>query len=232
MNKDELKTLFDQQAVNYDQQWQKMSPINTGLHFFLNTIFAKLPQHAHFLCIGVGTGKELIYLAQQFPDWHFTAVEPSSQMLNVCRQEVEKAGFSTRCTFHEGYLETLELEQRYDAASCLLVSHFILNVDERIAFFKQIADKLKPHGLLVSSDLAFDKQSASYDDSLNLWLSIMSMAEVSNDEINKIKAAYNNDVAVLAPTQVANIIETGGFDSPLQFYQAGMIHAFLAKRAN
>ena len=34
MNKDELKLVFDQQAVNSDQQWKRMAPINNGISFY------------------------------------------------------------------------------------------------------------------------------------------------------------------------------------------------------
>ena len=38
-------------------------------------------------------------------------------------------------------------------------------------------------------------------------------------------------IAVLPPKAVAAIIESGGFEAPVQFFQAGLIHASFAKRA-
>ena len=43
--------------------------------------------------------------------------------------------------------------------------------------------------------------------------------------------AYANDVGVLAPGRIASIIEPGGFRLPVQFFQAGLIHAWLSRRA-
>lgn len=37
-------------------------------------------------------------------------------------------------------------------------------------------------------------------------------------------AGYANDVAVLPPETVASIIKSGGFESSVQFFQAGLIH--------
>ncbi len=244
MNKDEVKQLFDQQALNYDNQWRRMAPINNGLYFFLESIFSVLPVDANILCVGAGTGKELLHLAQCFPKWRFTVVEPSGEMINICRNEIEKAGFTARCDFHEGYLDTLPKSQNesqsetesekgqepFHGATCFLVSQFILNENARSDFFKQIATKLKPGGLLVSSDLAADIHSKNYENLLELWLTTMSVSEVSAEAIQSVKAAYSKDVAVLPPNKVAEIIKSGGFDTPIQFYQAGMIHAFLSKR--
>jgi tRNA (cmo5U34)-methyltransferase len=38
-------------------------------------------------------------------------------------------------------------------------------------------------------------------------------------------------VAVLPPQDVRDIITLGGFDSPVLFFQAGLIHAWYAKRS-
>jgi hypothetical protein len=44
-------------------------------------------------------------------------------------------------------------------------------------------------------------------------------------------ADRRRDVAVLPPEEVAGIISAGGFDSPIQFLQTGLIRAWSARRA-
>lgn len=78
MHQDEIKALFDQQAASYDTQWAKSAPIRSCLHFLLGSMFTDLPTNARILCVGVGTGDELVYLASKNPGWRFTAVEPLS----------------------------------------------------------------------------------------------------------------------------------------------------------
>ena len=84
MHQDEIKTLFDKQAANYDAQWAKTAPINDCLHFLLESLFTSLPADARILCVGVGTGAELGHLAKKNLGWRFTAVEPSGSMLDIC----------------------------------------------------------------------------------------------------------------------------------------------------
>lgn len=231
MNKEELNTLFDQQAPNYDQQWKKMAPINDGLYFFLEPIFEKLHDESRVLCVGAGTGKEIIFLAEKFPNWTFTVVEPSSVMMKFCREAIERNNLKSRCFFHEGYLDSLTIKESHNAATCFNVSHFFLDEGKRRAFFTQIANKLTPEGILVNSDLASDTTSNEYHELLETWLTAMAQSDLSEDNIKKMKAAYAKDVAILPPKQVASIIASGGFDFPIQFYQAGLIHAFFAKRS-
>lgn len=228
MQPEEIKEIFDQQAATYDQQWARMAAINNGLYFLMESVLASLPKAAHILCVGAGTGKELIYLAERFPQWLFTAVEPSAAMLNVCRQRVEERGMLNRCFFHEGYLDSLPGREKYNAATCFLVSQFILEEPVRVGFFREIADRLTTDGVLVSADLASGADSATYPALMLAWMNMMAGADISVEKQNKMKAAYAKDVAILPPQQIASLIQAAGFDMPVQFYQAGLIHAWFA----
>lgn len=231
MHQDEIKALFDQQAASYDMQWAKTASIRNCLHLLLGSLFAELPADARILCIGVGTGDELIYLASQNPGWRFTAVEPSGPMLDVCRQRAEKEGVASRCIFHEGYLNSLPAIELHDAATCFLVSQFILEENERARFFSEIAEQLKPSGVLASSDLASDVESLEYEVLLHAWMNMMSAADISPEAVERMRKVYANDVGVLPPAKVMSIIESGGFELPVQFFQAGLIHAWMSRRA-
>lgn len=94
-----------------------------------------------------------------------------------------------------------------------------------------IAERLKPHEILASSDLASDVQSPEYDVLLRAWMNMMSAADISPEAMERMRRAYANDVGVLPPAKIASIIKSGGFELPVQFFQAGLIHAWLSKRA-
>jgi tRNA (cmo5U34)-methyltransferase len=152
-------------------------------------------------------------------------------MLEVCRKRAEKEGFAARCYFHEGYLESLSATGEFDAATCFLVSQFILDQQARSEFFREISRKLKLRGVLASSDLASDVKSSEYEVLLRAWMNMMAGADISPEGIDRMRKAYANDVGVLPPSRVASIIESGGFESPVQFFQTGLIHAWLSTRS-
>jgi tRNA (cmo5U34)-methyltransferase len=231
MRDEEIKALFDQQAAGYDRQWAGMTPIREALYLLLDALFVGLPADARILCVGAGTGAEIAHLGERFPGWRFTALDPSGAMLDVCRQRAERGGFAHRCDYHEGYLETLAANQDYDGATCFLVSQFLTDVQARIGFFRQIAQRLKPGGLLANADLASDTQSPAYEVLLPSWMTLMSSAGVDAQMLERARAAYARDVAVLPAAQVADIIQTGGFTEPTQFFQAGLMHGWVCQRA-
>lgn len=232
MQKEKISAIFDQQASTYDQKWSKLAPINSALHLLTGSVLSELPENARLLCVGAGTGAEIIYLAGKFPGWHFTAVEPARAMLDVLRGRVEELGFSDRCTFHADYLDSLPASEPFHAATAFLVSQFILETPARIGFFQGIADRLRPDGILVSSDLASDLVSPEGSDLLEVWARVMSGGGISPDEVARFRQAYTHDVAVVSPASVCQIIAQGGFASPIPFFQAGLIHASYARRAS
>ena len=231
MEREELRKVFDQKcASGYDQQWSKLAPFRDALHLLMGAVLAELRADARILCVGVGTGPELINLAQRFPGWRFVAVEPSAPMLDVCRRKADECGIAARCEFHEGYLETLPIGEEFDAATSLLVSQFILDRNARTGFFRGIADRLRAGGYLINADLASDAGPEAYQSLLDVWFRVMRSGDLTPEAIEKMRAAYDRDVALIPPGEVGEIIAAGGFDAPIQFLQTGLIRAWYARR--
>lgn len=215
-------------AASYDQSFAKLAPMKDALHLLTRLVFAELPVDARILCVGAGTGAELIYLAEAFPQWQFTAVEPSAPMLDICRQRAEELGIAARCTFHEGYIDSLPPAQAFDAATAILVSQFILQAEQRRDFFRHIAKQLRPNGLLVSADLSVDKSSANYPALFDRWVQAWRHTGMAADALENQRAAFDRYVAVLAPADIETMIGSSGFDMPVRFFQTFMIHGWYA----
>lgn len=223
---------FDEEhAKNYDDRFAKLAPFRDSLHLLMSAIFADLPADARILCVGAGTGLELVSLAQKHPGWHFTAVDPSGPMLEVCRRRAQELGIASRCDFHTGYLDSLPSTQPYDAATSILVSQFVLDRQLRTSFFRGIAERLKPNGILVSADLSSGDSPEAYEKLLEVWLRLMTQADLSADQVENLRTAYSRNVAVLPIQEVSDIIASGGFETPNLFLQTGLIHAWYAERS-
>lgn len=219
-------------AATYDQRYAKLAPMRDVLHLLISAILADLPAEARILCVGAGTGQELIYLARKFPRWRFAVVEPSAPMLDVCRRKAAECGIADRCDFHEGYLESLPHSEAFDAATSLLVSQFILSPESRAGFFRDIAGRLRPGGALATADLASDTASATYRSLLDVWIRLMRETGSPPEQLERLRVTYGKDVAVLPVEQVGSIIASAGFETPVLFLQTGLIHAWYARRSS
>ncbi len=214
--------VFDEKfAAVYDEKVDLWTASREALFSLMRLILADLPPDARFLGVGAGTGTELIALAQTFPGWHFTAVEPAPAMLDICRHKVEQSGLASRFTFHQGFLDALPASKPFDGATCLLVSHFFAQSQERSQFFAQIASRLRPQGILISSDLVLGMAPGVFQNLREPWLRM-------------VKSPHWNpgDVAALTPPEVEAIIAAGGFETPTLFFQTLLIHAWFSRRAN
>ena len=230
-SQDPAKVFDEKHAADYDRRFARVAPMRDALHLLVGALFSELPADARLLCVGAGTGSEILYLAEKRPGWRFVAVEPSSGMVNAARQRAEQHGYAERCRFHTGYLETLPDDAPFDGATALLVSQFLLDTEERVRFFRDIAGRLRPGGLLASSDLAADTAATSYPDLLALWLRTLAAADLSPERLQQMRAAYDRDVAILPPEQVAALIAAAGFTPPVRLYQAGLITAWYTQRS-
>ncbi|MFV2056333.1 MAG: class I SAM-dependent methyltransferase [Thiohalomonadales bacterium] len=233
MQNQESSIAYDKErAASFDKQVAKLAPMRDALHFLIRMVFSELPTDARILCVGAGTGSELIALAQAFPQWRFTALDPAPHMLNICRQRAEENGITSRCTFHEGYLDSLPETDSYDAATCILVSQFFMHAKERREFFSQIAARIRPEGYLVSADLASDMSTYAYNKIFSIWERTMKYSDMSSEEVEMRLAAFGRKIAVLPPEEVKSIIASSGFDTPVLFFQTLLIHAWFTKLAS
>jgi len=225
MKKPVSSIVFDQEfASSYDQQREKLAPIKNALHLCLQMILSELPVDARILCVGAGTGSELVSLAQAYPQWVFTVVEPAPEMMKVCRQQADKFEITSRCSFHEGYINSLAESDPFDAATSILVSHFIIEIEERVKFFSEIARRLHPGGHLINADLASDTTGSDYNAILRAWFAIHNYANMPL----KIES-FGRNVAVLPTNKIESIITSSGLVRPILFFQTLLIHAWHSK---
>jgi len=222
-----FKPAFDEDhAASYDERFARLAPFKDALHLAMHGLLADLPEDARILCVGAGTGAELLYLANAFPGWTFTLVEPAAAMLKRCREKAAEAGIEARCTFHEGYLDALPHADAFDAATSILVSQFVLVRQKRVNFFQDIAARLKPEGHLVTADLAGEPGTAPFES----WMTLMKYNDFNDEQIAQYRNALKEHVAVRPPDEVAAIITEGGFDAPTLVCQTLLIHMWHARR--
>ncbi len=197
----------------------------------MRILFGELPERARILCVGAGTGSEIGALAAAFPRFEFTAVEPSEAMLDVCRQRSRDEGFESRCTFFNGFIESLPEGEPFDAATSLLVSQFLTERAARVKFFSEIARRLRPGGWLVDAELSGDLASDASADMKEFWRKMLVYSGLPEEQAGGFLKGWAQGVAVLPEREIEDIIADGGFTRPTRIYQSLFIHGWAARRA-
>ena len=228
--KTDISAAFDAaRAEAYDSQFAAMAPIKDAAHLLIHMQFAGLPADARILMAGAGTGAEARYLAARHPGWRFTLVDPAAPMLAVARRHAEAEGFAARCTFLADYVAGTPLEA-HDAATSLLVSHFLTETDARQAFFADIAARLKPGGLLFNLDLCADPEAPTFQETLDLWLGLLRESGVPEEMRANWVSSFGRIFGVHGPSALEALIEAAGFTPPAPVFQAAMMRGWTAAR--
>jgi tRNA (cmo5U34)-methyltransferase len=219
---------FDvQHASSYDDRWAPLAPLRDSLHLQMRFILQDLPAAARVLCVGVGTGAELLALARFFPGWRFMAVDPSAPMLDVCRRKAAEAGVADRCEFHAGFVHELPPAELFDAATTILVSQFITDRARRTEFFREIARRLRSDGLLITADLT-TAPAGQHESLLAVWSQMMRHIGAGEAQIQGMLSSYGRDVALLPASELEGLLAVAGFVRPVRFSQSLLIHAWFA----
>ncbi|MDQ8202642.1 class I SAM-dependent methyltransferase [Pelagicoccus sp. SDUM812003] len=227
--KDTVNHFDKRQAESYDARWQALAPLNDSLHLQLSLVLEEAPEEARVLCVGAGTGAELIALARRFSTWRFLAVDPSAPMLEVCRRKAEANGVADRCAFHVGHVSDVpEAEGVFDAATSLLVSHFIVNLEERLRYFRDIRERLRPGGVLVTSDLC-EAPRGQQAELMPVWLRMMRYAGATSEQVEGMLTSYEQNVSMLPEQAMENLLIEAGFSHPTLYAQSLLIRSWFAR---
>jgi tRNA (cmo5U34)-methyltransferase len=221
-------------AKIYDQKNEEfgLGPIRDSMLNIAKTAFSKTIAKGHILCVGAGTGDEIINLSADKQNWCFTIVEPSEAMINICKEKLKAAGLEERCTFHTGYLDTLQDNQSYDAATCILVGHFILSRADRVALYRQIADRLKQGSFLLNAELSVDKKSASYEHTMSLWERMWHWVPQNTDKqtLSKMRENFERNLSLVPPVEIENMLVEAGYAKTAPVFQSLLIHGWVSPK--
>ncbi|MGE8538741.1 MAG: class I SAM-dependent methyltransferase [Acinetobacter sp.] len=140
-------------VASYDDHIRKLIPGYALVHQQIDAILTThLPETAHILIVGCGTGYELSYLLQRHPNWTFTAIDPSLKMLEQAQKNIESCQGTERVEFIQADTQNLNKDHQFDATLAILVAHFIPQ-GHKTDFFQDIYQILKADGFLLTYDL-------------------------------------------------------------------------------
>lgn len=217
-------------SKTYDGKNAALAPIAENMHFLIRLILKDLQPRAKILCVGAGTGAEILSLSKEYPGWSFVGVDPSAAMLEVGRERLESAGIINRCQLVHGYVHDLPAGENFDAALSILVGHFVKR-EEKLAFYRNMHQRLKPGGVFVNTEISFDLNAPEYPSMLENWARVQELMGASPESLKALPAALKDILSVLPPPEVEGLIRDAGIPLPVRFFQAFMIAGWYGRKA-
>lgn len=214
---------FDREKARaYDERVARLAPIADSLHFLVGLVLRDLPPDARVLCVGAGTGAEILSLARAHPGWTFAGVDPSGSMLEVCRERLAQAGILDRCTLVHGHLPAVDASRGFDAALSLLVAHF-LDVPARRELLRGMAGRLKKDGCLVTAEISCDLAAKDFPQMLADWEQVQALMGATPESLADLPRQLREVLTVLPHDQTERMLRECGVARPVRFFQAFLI---------
>ena len=227
---DSTATFDDERAAAYDDRVRRLAPGYDVLHDALASVAASmLADDAHVLIVGAGTGTEVVKLAQDRPRWRFTAVDPSAEMLERCRQTVWEEGLGERVDFVCDRVEALPAASRFDGATSVFVAHFIQDPDAKYQFFRAVARQLQSGEPLLLADLFGEASDDAFEKHLAAWRRSFRRAGAAPDEAECAFARIERQISFAPEDELAQLLNETGFTVPTRFFQCLLWGAWWAR---
>jgi len=221
-----------ERAQAYDWRIRQAIPGYEALHVLSCTIVAEATGgHGRVLVAGAGTGAECVALAQACPTLTIVGVDPSTEMLAVAERKVAEHDLVARVRLIPGTIGGLPAFEKYDAATLLLVLHFLADDGAKARVLADVAARLKPGGALVLADLFGPDWSDSWQSHLRTcWGHLQRAAGIAEADIAKGFAHVDRDIHPVEESRLTELLAEAGFEPPRPFFRALCFGGWLARK--
>jgi len=175
------------------------------------------PDDANVLVVGAGGGLELKRLAEAHAGWRFVGVDPSNEMLKLAHATL--GPLADRAELQEGYVDSAP-EGPFDAATCLLVLHFV-PVDERRLLLAEVKRRLRPGAPFVVVHLSFPQAPAERAVWLGRYAAFIASSGVDMAKARAGAEAVGERLSILSPHDDEVMLREAGF-ADVQLFYAGL----------
>lgn len=215
-------------VTDYDITVRQSIPGYDALLSMVTALFQiYLPDDAHILVVGAGGGNEIGALGQAHPTWQFTGVDPSEKMLAVARAKVGSLGLENRVTLHNGVVQELPLHP-FNAATSLLVMHFLPDDGTKLDYLKAIAARLGSGSPFILVDSQGDRQSELFKRLFDGWHKRAHSAGMESQRLTQLVNGTWPHLQHIPEERTLELLEQAGFRGMTRFYTAFVFTGWLA----
>jgi tRNA (cmo5U34)-methyltransferase len=178
-------------------------------HCYLRAI---LPKQAKILVAGAGTGMEILEFAPSNPGWSFCGVDPSADMLALARKKVSEKDLAGEIELRKGYVDDLKEEEAFDAATCILVMHFLKDDGSKLQLLESIRKRMKPGASFVLIDGFGEPDSTDFEKIKAAWKNYPIISGVPSETVEHIfSEVIMKTVQFVPESRIMELMETAGF---------------------
>ncbi|PSB11348.1 class I SAM-dependent methyltransferase [Pleurocapsa sp. CCALA 161] len=230
----EAKIEFDRErASQYDLDIRKSIPGYESLHGMTQSLLqTSLSKSARLLIVGSGTGMELVNYSKPNPEWFLTGVDPASEMMAIAQAELTAQGLQKRVNLHTGYVNSLPETEPMDAATLMLVMHFLTDDGAKLQLLQDITQRLKPGAKFILADIYGDRSASYFSQFTKAW-QVLYFSQLDDETRTKAEAKFqtsiSNSIHFVTEARIIELLEAAGFSQIAKFYNAFLFGGWIAQ---
>lgn len=200
------------------REMQRAVPGLDGMYRLLHALIASRETEApRVLIVGAGGGRELEELANGHVAGQITAIDPSSENLDLARVVVQKPGSSPEVRFLAGTVDAIPEGEIFDVVTSLLVMHHLKDDGAKLAYLKGLRERLAPGGKLMHADVCFD-QPDDIDWLVPVYLAHAKIFGVTPEATRLERDAIPN-LSVLSVARTEDLFAEAGLTEPCEVFR-------------
>lgn len=219
-------------AVNeYDKMARMALPGYEAMHtMVLSVLRSDLPEKANVLVVGAGTGVELVKFGTSNSEWQMLGVDPSSNMLAIAQEKIQHYGLSQQVQLFTGVTQDLPETPLYDAATCILVMHFIPDDGSKLAFLQSISQRLKSSSLFILVDVFGEKNTCEFEQIVSILPVFWQEMGMNPEKSQQLLETVYKIVYTIPESRVWELLQQAGFGNIMRFYTGLWVGGWMATK--
>ncbi|MBP2116078.1 class I SAM-dependent methyltransferase [Paenibacillus silagei] len=186
------------------------------------------------LIVGAGGGQEILKLGLSHPDWSFNGLDTSQSMLQAAKQRLEAAGqpgLLDRVRLHRTEISDWSCARAYDAATCMLVLHFVQGRESKLALLRSIAARLQPGAPLCLSAICGVPGTPAWELQMAGWRLHMLGNGIAEEQWQTFEQSFGVISHPLHAEEIEELLKEAGFTAVSRFFGAYLIDGWVAVKA-
>ncbi len=235
---DPAKFFGRRRSAVYEESIRKITPGYETLHAMAaRLIYREIGEDGSVLVTGAGGGEELVEFSKWRPGWSLTGVDPSEPMIGVAKDRIMRDRVSGRIKLHHGLVDQLPEDAQFDAATLLLVMHFLedgKNGDRdkgaKQNILSQISQRLKPGAPLVIADFNGDRNYPQFDFMIDAWRDWQTNEGLDPEHVENSIEHIKRDITFVPESRILELLKNAGFQAAIRIYSAYFLSAWIAHK--
>lgn len=180
--------------------------------------YLPVEEKKRLLIAGCGTGQEIAEIKQQIKGWNITGIDPSPQMIRLAQMKLAYWDNDPLLMLKTGVVGDLPLDQKYDAATLILVLHFIPDDEHgKIKLLRNIGERLHAGAPLIISDIYAPED---FEQQLQYFRQYMMAKGLDNQMVDEGLQHVQKDTHRLTTHRLGELLQEAGFHTPRMFSKA------------